>query len=199
MSRVEAASGANYSSQAEAPRRYEPIGPVGTNYTPIGKPDIAAMRRGGAPGPSPSVSAAKPPPPPSAPRPTPVASSPSPSPNKFAAVSKAPTDAWPEEAPTVSTYPSPPAASNAPVVNTPRPLASVGYVLCDPSRVVSDGCSRPLRALYLRHPLQHRRNLKTTIRLARWGRIIRLSSCNLRNWSIHSLREKHKHRLRIRR
>ncbi|KAG9313233.1 hypothetical protein JVU11DRAFT_6694 [Chiua virens] len=45
MQRVEAASGARYSAHNEKARKFEPIAPVGTNYTPIGKPDIAAMRR----------------------------------------------------------------------------------------------------------------------------------------------------------
>lgn len=48
MSRVEGASGARYSAHREAPRRFEPITPVGTNYVPVGAPDIAAMRQAGA-------------------------------------------------------------------------------------------------------------------------------------------------------
>lgn len=46
MSRVEAASGAKYSAQKEAPRKFEPIAPVGTNYTPVGKVDMNQLRRG---------------------------------------------------------------------------------------------------------------------------------------------------------
>ena len=46
MKRVEAASGANYSAHKEKPRKFEPITPVGTDYTPIGRPDIDSMRRG---------------------------------------------------------------------------------------------------------------------------------------------------------
>ena len=55
MSRVEAASGAKYSIHREPARKSEPIGPVGTNYTPIGKVDINAIRK---------EAAAKPPQPP---------------------------------------------------------------------------------------------------------------------------------------
>lgn len=52
MSRVEAASGSKYSVHKEPARRYEPIGPVGTNYTPVGKVDIDAIRREAAAKPS---------------------------------------------------------------------------------------------------------------------------------------------------
>ncbi|KAL0571638.1 actin binding protein [Marasmius crinis-equi] len=45
MKRVEAASGAKYSFQKEAPRKAEPIAPVGTNYKPIGQVDIGALRK----------------------------------------------------------------------------------------------------------------------------------------------------------
>lgn len=45
MSRVAAASGANYSAHNEKARKFEPIAPVGTNYSPIGRPDINAMRK----------------------------------------------------------------------------------------------------------------------------------------------------------
>ncbi|EGO22678.1 hypothetical protein SERLADRAFT_357378, partial [Serpula lacrymans var. lacrymans S7.9] len=45
MSRVEGASGARYSAHKEQARKFEPIAPVGTSYTPIGRPDIAAMRK----------------------------------------------------------------------------------------------------------------------------------------------------------
>ena len=46
MQRVEAASGAKYSVHKEAPRKYEPIAPVGTNYAPIVKVDINELRKG---------------------------------------------------------------------------------------------------------------------------------------------------------
>jgi len=55
MSRVETASGAKYSIHKEPTRKFEPIGPVGTNYTPVGKVDINAIRK---------EAAVKPPPPP---------------------------------------------------------------------------------------------------------------------------------------
>lgn len=46
MKRVEAASGSHYSAHKEQGRKFEPIAPVGTNYKPIGKPDINELRRG---------------------------------------------------------------------------------------------------------------------------------------------------------
>lgn len=63
MSRVEAASGAKYSTHNEPTRRAEPIGPVGTSYTPVGKVDINALRREAAAKPPvhPQPTTAKPP------------------------------------------------------------------------------------------------------------------------------------------
>ncbi|KAI0027139.1 hypothetical protein K488DRAFT_38376, partial [Vararia minispora EC-137] len=49
MSKVESASGAKYSAHKEPARRFEPIAPVGTAYTPVGKVDIAEIRRSAAP------------------------------------------------------------------------------------------------------------------------------------------------------
>jgi hypothetical protein len=49
MKRVEAASGANYSSHKEPTRKFEPIVPVGTSYTPVGKVDMAALKKTPAP------------------------------------------------------------------------------------------------------------------------------------------------------
>jgi drebrin-like protein len=46
MKRVRDASGAKYSVHNESTRRAEPIAPVGTNYTPVGKVDIGALRKG---------------------------------------------------------------------------------------------------------------------------------------------------------
>lgn len=46
MKRVEAASGARYSAHKEQARKFEPIAPVGTSYSPIGRPDINELRRG---------------------------------------------------------------------------------------------------------------------------------------------------------
>lgn len=49
MKRVEAASGANYSAHKEQPQKFEPIAPVGTNYTPIGSVDLNELRRSARP------------------------------------------------------------------------------------------------------------------------------------------------------
>ncbi|TFY53283.1 hypothetical protein EVJ58_g9537 [Rhodofomes roseus] len=107
MSRVEASSGAKYSVQKEAPRKYEPIAPVGTSYTPVGRPDIAAMRASAAPSaPKPSV--------PSAPRQVPMAPSPAPGMGKAPVANRAPADAWPEES-APAPPPAPPSASRPPV------------------------------------------------------------------------------------
>lgn len=45
MAKVNNASGSKYSVQDEVPRKYEPITPVGTAYTPAGKIDIAELRK----------------------------------------------------------------------------------------------------------------------------------------------------------
>ncbi|KAF8634657.1 hypothetical protein AX15_000796 [Amanita polypyramis BW_CC] len=109
MSRVEAASGAKYTAQKEAPRTFDPIAPVGTNYKPVGKVDIAALR-------------ATPTPPPSAPRPSPgaarsIASAASLYGRSSGSVTPStPVDAWPEENPSQS--PTQPAASRSPVLPT---------------------------------------------------------------------------------
>lgn len=126
MQRVAAASGARYSTHNEKPRRFEPIAPVGTNYTPIGKPDIAAMRRvppapssavPASSGPSAFASTAKPSIP-TAPRP--VFGAPVPAPVKTAPPSNAPDDDWGDESP--APHPPPPAVSRPPVLpNAPRP------------------------------------------------------------------------------
>lgn len=127
MSRVEAASGAKYSAHKEAPRRFEPIAPVGTNYVPVGRPDLDSLRRGQQPASTPAFSstpaaAVRAPPPPSAPRPA-MAASPAPGMGRAPIASTgrvtAPDDAW--DAPSVSKPPPPPAASRPPVVSTSRP------------------------------------------------------------------------------
>jgi len=46
MKRVRDASGSKYSVHNEQSRPLEPIAPVGTSYKPIGKVDIAELRRG---------------------------------------------------------------------------------------------------------------------------------------------------------
>ena len=50
MSKVSSASGAKYSAHNEIARNAEPIAPVGTNYVPVGRVDIGALRKVPAPG-----------------------------------------------------------------------------------------------------------------------------------------------------
>ena len=112
MSRVESASGARYSAHNEQTRKFEPIAPVGTNYTPVGKVDIAALR-------SAAPSAAPSPVVPSAPRPaavTPAASAPpfrSAGFGSTAAASRVPQGTWDAPKPT-AVAPPPPTASRPP-------------------------------------------------------------------------------------
>ncbi|KAG2057588.1 hypothetical protein BDR06DRAFT_951787 [Suillus hirtellus] len=133
MKRVEAASGAKYSAHNEQARKFEPIAPVGTSYTPVGRPDITAMRNAQPPPrnvSSSAPSASRPvttssfskPAIPTAPRPV-VGSAASVRP---AGTGKAPADAWEEEAPSVSTpSPPPPAASRPPAIpSASRPAFS---------------------------------------------------------------------------
>lgn len=49
MKRVNDASGSKYSVHNERARAAAPITPVGTSYTPIGQPDINALRTGAKP------------------------------------------------------------------------------------------------------------------------------------------------------
>ena len=115
MSRVESASGARYSAHNEQARKFEPIAPVGTNYTPVGKVDIAALRSAAPPAaPKPAL--------PSASRPPAVAPTPS-APTvrsagfgSAAAASRVPAGSWDAPKPT-AVAPSPPAA--------PRPTPTV--------------------------------------------------------------------------
>lgn len=120
MQRVEAASGAKYSAHNEKARKFEPIAPVGTNYTPIGKPDIAAMRRV-PPAPSSAISASSRP----SAKPSvstvqrPVFGAPVSAPMKTAP-SNVPDDDWGYEPP--APPPPPPAASRPPTLpSAPRP------------------------------------------------------------------------------
>lgn len=132
MSRVESSSGARYSAHNEQPRKVEPIAPVGTNYTPVGKVDINALRKAPTP-------AAKPPTPAATTRPafsSPAFSSSSSRPASAGSLygrtvvgGSAPQDAWPEEAPAPTPSspppPPPPTASRPPVLPTAaRPTAS---------------------------------------------------------------------------
>ena len=120
MSRVESASGARYSAHHEQARKFEPIAPVGTNYTPVGKVDITAIRSAAAPAlPKPTV--------PPAPRPStvtpaaPLSSRRAVQPTAVgsaAAAARAPEDAWDAPRPTVPAAPPAPAAA-------PRPTPSV--------------------------------------------------------------------------
>lgn len=135
MQRVEAASGARYSAHNEKPRKFEPIAPVGTNYTPIGKPDIAAMRRvppapaSGASSRPPVVAAAKPSIPTAS---RPVFGAPVAAPVKTAPPSNVPDDDWGDELPAPPA--PPPVASRPPAVPTaPRPTpapVSIGTWHC---------------------------------------------------------------------
>lgn len=112
MKRVEAASGAKYSSHKEQPRKFEPIAPVGTTYTPVGKVDIAALKKAPTPAAKPAL--------PTSSRPTfgaPTASAGS----LYGRVgsSSAPTDAWPDEKKVAQAVaPPPPAASRPPTLPT---------------------------------------------------------------------------------
>ena len=129
MKRVEAASGAKYSAHNEQARKFEPIAPVGTSYTPVGRPDITAMRKAQPPpknAPSaPSSTGPSKPAIPAAPRPAfGGASSVRP-----AGTGRAPADAWDNDAPATSLPPQlPPAASRPPAVpSAPRPAFSVSF------------------------------------------------------------------------
>ncbi|KAI0940986.1 hypothetical protein AcV7_003214 [Taiwanofungus camphoratus] len=119
MARVEAASGSKYSVHKEAPRKFEPIAPVGTNYTPVGKVNIGAMRRDA----NPAAGAARPVPS-SVPRPVPLAPSPAPGLGKVPVANRAPADAWPDDQP--APPPAPPSAGHPPVLlSATRPSPSV--------------------------------------------------------------------------
>jgi drebrin-like protein len=127
MKRVEAASGSKYSAQKETARKFEPIAPVGTNYTPVGKVDIGALRKAPTPGAGASVPK---PPMPSAPRPS-YGTSSAGAPASFNAptTGRAPADAW-DEPPTPAAPPPPPAASRPPVITSARPTASASTPTC---------------------------------------------------------------------
>lgn len=129
MSRVEAASGAKYSAHREAPRKFEPIAPVGANYIPVGKPDIGSLRQGSNPPPPPSQPASSRPVA-TALRPVPPAPSPAAGFGKTPLANRAaaPDDAW--GAPSAPTQPPPPpAAARPPVTMVSRPSPAVGAQL----------------------------------------------------------------------
>lgn len=174
MKRVEAASGANYSTHKEQARKFEPIAPVGTNYTPIGKVDIGALRK--APTPGAGVSAPKPATP-SAPRPTYGSATSSKPATSFNAVTtgRAPAGAWDDEVPVAAAAPPPPpAASRPPMITSPRPTPSVGFFLVtlsyilsliNPYRLLPVACLRLPQPLF---PLQCPPNLQRKIVLLLW-------------------------------
>ena len=122
MSRVEAASGARYSTHKEQPRHFEPIAPVGTAYTPVGKVDIAALRKVPPPATNPT---------PSSPSSRPAVSAVKPPVSKSSVYGRtvnpgsAPADAWPEEEPSSppAAAPWPPVASRPPIHSTTSRLA----------------------------------------------------------------------------
>ncbi|KAF8555847.1 actin depolymerizing protein [Imleria badia] len=145
MERVEAASGAKYSAHNEKPRKFEPIAPVGTNYTPIGKPDIAGMRRV-PPAPSGAGASSRP-----SAGARPVFGAPVPAPLKTAPPSNVPDDDWDDEPP--ARPPPPPAASRPPAVpSAPRPAPTTSVSIrfwCRTSsphiillQVIYTGCTR---------------------------------------------------------
>jgi hypothetical protein len=124
MSRVESASGARYSAHNEQARKFEPIAPVGTNYTPVGKVDIASMRSPAPPAaPKPSV--------PSTPRPVAVAPTPSAPPvrsaafGSTAAASRVPEGTWDAPKPTALVPPPPSAPRPIPAVTSVQRSAAV--------------------------------------------------------------------------
>jgi hypothetical protein len=151
MKRVEAASGAKYSAHNEQSRKFEPIAPVGSSYTPIGRPDIAAMRKVPPPPSSvvappapvgsrnPVASSAAKPSLPTAPRP--VFGTPAPAPVKTAP-SSAPDDAWDDEPSFAApARPSPQASRPFGMSSAPRPAFSVSigarHSMCTNSRLFS--------------------------------------------------------------
>lgn len=117
MSRVEASSGARYSTHKEQARKVEPIAPVGSSYTPVGKVDINALKKAPPPASKPSLPSATT-------RPVFGSSKPAVSAGSIYGrtvnTGKAPTDAWPEEKtqPAAATSPPPPATSRPPVLPT---------------------------------------------------------------------------------
>lgn len=127
MSRVEAASGAKYSTHKEQPRKFEPIAPVGSSYTPVGKVDIAALKRAPQPAAKPTLPSSGSRPAFSVTKPTVSAGS------LYGRVThggSAPADAWPEDKPApvaaaAALAPPLPASSRPPTLpTTGRPAFS---------------------------------------------------------------------------
>jgi hypothetical protein len=133
LKRINDSSGSKYSFHGESPsisRRPEPIAAVGTTHTPVGRPDIEAMRKQGvgkAPAPAPvgtnyapvgkvDIAALR--------KATPSESVPSaPRPGQ----SRAPADAWDAPAPRAAAPPSIPSSTRpSPVVAKP-PVCTKSY------------------------------------------------------------------------
>ena len=130
MSRVESASGSKYSAQKEKARKFEPIAPVGTNYAPIGKVDIAALRKGPAAGSTGGIPAIPAKPPTMAPTYGGVGKSAASLYGNTVIKGSAPADAWPDEAISSTPPPPPPATSRPPAIpSAPRPAFSVSVLL----------------------------------------------------------------------
>lgn len=175
MKRVEAASGAKYSSHNEQARKFEPIAPVGTSYTPIGRPDIAGMRKvplsPSSVGPSAAPATSRP----SAAKlsvataPRPVFGTPAAAPVKTApAFGRAPADSWDEEPAAAAVPPPPPPSASRPpaVPSAPRPAAtSVSTRLPTPSTIVVNWfCKSLTHRLHVPSPrLLHQSQLQTSL------------------------------------
>lgn len=158
MKRVEGASGARYSSHKEQARKFEPIAPVGTNYTPVGKVDIGALRKAPNPGGSSTGTIATKPAIPSAPRPNFGGTTGSSSSYNNPTIGKAPAGAWEDEP--APPPPPPPAASRPPAITSNRPTVAVSTSsrLCTIILNFFDYTS-PYRVLFLL-PLQQCRRLQ---------------------------------------
>lgn len=180
MSRIAASSGARYSAHKETARRFEPIAPVGTNYVPVGRPDIGAMR---------SAAAAKPPAPPS----TPAAARPVPgAPRAVPAAgfgrapvvnrTTAPDDDWELSAPAATPPPPPPVANRPPVAVSTRPTPAVSQVRSDQqlSVYIMLFRRRRFRLLRLLPLLTRQQNLLRKTALDLWALPILPLSCSPR-------------------
>ena len=114
MSKVSAASGSKYSAHNEPARKFEPIAPVGTNYTPVGKVDIASLKKAPVAPKSTVPAPTYKPSTPTSTRPTPTFGAPLQSSGLKTTIGvKAPADAWPE-------------APSPAIPTTPRPVPAVG-------------------------------------------------------------------------
>lgn len=204
MSRVEAASGAKYTAQKEAPRAYQPIAPVGTNYQPVGKVDMAALKRNVPPPLNPST-ATKPVVSSTVTRSVPLAPSPAAglgrAPLAGAGRTTAPAGAWPAEAPSTPAAPPPPPAATRPAVGGFKPSAAVSSLrVAYAHTVCPDIVAHRLHhvrfplLLHLWQKLRLQPNQMMTIALVQLVLPTLLSNCSPRSSSIRSLRERLKPR-----